>query len=424
MSVGQVDAPPGASAASLPPEGSVPVAQPLALVGFEYSLDTASLDSLESVTRTMTSDRIEEGFSGSHLTEEVGLFFTCHRSEVFLLVRAPEEVDRWRALLPGEPERWKCREGRELVRHLVSVAAGRESLAFGELEVREQLRAAARTIHSRHPRPVLRAMYTGAADAADELFPPGSSARSIASIAGEKLLAEIGPSSPRVLVVGAGTVGLQVARSLGRTARVTLVYHARPPEPSVLQAVGARAVPLAQLRAELPSADAVVTAAKFGDRGLRAADLPRDHPLWLLDLGMPRNIDPAVRELPHVRLIDLEALHAEAPSAARSGEDEARVRAGADRLFDRLSPLLVEPWIDLVRSAAEELRQAELANARPFLGELDADQEAAIERLTERLVAHLLLGPTERIRSLPPGPEGDLPRQIAVEILRPRPTDP
>jgi hypothetical protein len=76
MSVGQVDAPPGASAASLPPEGPVPVAQPLALVGFEYSLDTASLDSLESVTRTMTSDRIEEGFSGSHLTEEVGLFFT------------------------------------------------------------------------------------------------------------------------------------------------------------------------------------------------------------------------------------------------------------------------------------------------------------------------------------------------------------
>jgi glutamyl-tRNA reductase len=424
ISLSPVDSPSAAATASLAPHDRQTLVQPLSLVGFEYSLDTGSLDSLESVTRTITVARVDEWFSRFRRTEEIGLFSTCHRMEVILLVRELEEVERWRQILPGAPSRWEHREGRELARHLVSVAAGRESLAFGEIEVREQLRAAARLIRSRHPRPVLRKMYDGAADAADELSPRGSSACSIAAIASEKLLALVGQASPRVLVVGAGTVGLQVARRLGRSAQVTIAYHERPPEALDLEATGARSIPLPQIPAELPSTDAIVTAAKFGDRGLGIADLPAHRPLLLLDLGMPRNIDPAVRELPNVRLVDLGELHAEVRRVPRPDGDALRVHAFADRLFDQLAPLLLEPWIDLVRNAAEALRQAELANARPYLGNLDPDQEVAIERLTRRLVARLLIAPTERVRSLPSGPEGDLPRQIALEILRPLPGAP
>ena len=62
---------------------------------------------------------------------------------------------------------------------------------------------------------------------------------------------------------------------------------------------------------------------------------------------------------------------------------------------------------------------AELANARPYLGELHPGQELALERLTQRLVSRLLAAPTERIRSLPSGEEGKLQRRIALELFRP-----
>jgi glutamyl-tRNA reductase len=168
----------------------------------------------------------------------------------------------------------------------------------------------------------------------------------------------------------------------------------------------------------------VVTAAKFGNHGLHAPDFPLDHPLVLVDLGMPRNIDPGVREIPTVRLIDLEELHARAGKRFSVDAADARVEELAERFSLRLEPLLLAPWIDSFRRTAEEIRRSELEVARSFLGRLDPDQEAAIERLTQRLVARLLDSPTERIRSLPPGPAGDLLRRLAVDLLRPGPTDP
>ena len=407
------------------PDGAFePLARPLSLFGLEFSLDTASLDALETVARSVTGARIGGWFPRFPGTEEVALLSTCHRVELALLVRFPEEVDRWRDVLPGDRSSWKVREGREVVHHLFRVAAGRESLAVGEAEVRDQVRAAGGSTESRHPRPVLRELFSGAAGAAEEVAPSVPTSCSIASIAASRLLGLVGRPLPRVLVVGSGTVGRQVTESLASSARVTVVYHRRPPEESFLRSTGARAVRLERLAAEIADSEAVVTAAKFGNHGLRASDLPRDRPLVLVDLGVPRNIDPNVRGLPNARLVDLEELHALAGGFARSGDQDVRVEELASRFSDRLERLLLEPWIDAFRRTAEEIRRSELALARSFLGRLDPGQEVAIERLTQRLVARLLLPPTERIRSLPPGPEGDRQRRFAVDLLRPRSIDP
>jgi glutamyl-tRNA reductase len=396
---------------------------PLALFGLEFSLDTASLDALEAVTRSVTKAQVSDWFSRFEGTEEVALLSTCHRVELVLLARFPEEVDRWRDILPGSRSSWKLREGRDVVRHLFRVAAGRESLAVGEAEVRHQVRAAQGSIKSRHPRPVLRALFVGAAAAAGEVCPSVPSARSIGAIAARRLLDLVGRPFPHVLVVGSGTVGRQVTERLSSSARVTLVFHRRPPEDAFLRATGARAVRLDQLRDELASCDAVVTAAKFGNHGLYASDLPRDRPLVLVDLGVPRNIDPGVRELPNARLVDLEELRALSGRFELDDPHDARVEELAGGFSDRLERLLLEPWIDTFRRAAEEVRRSELANARSFLGKLDPSQETAVDRLTQRLVARLLLLPTERIRSFPPGPEGDLQRRFALALLRPYSAD-
>jgi glutamyl-tRNA reductase len=427
-----VPAVPVAHASSLPAASAAPdpaptvdeAAMPLSLFGLEFSLDTSSIDALEAVARAVTPQRIGEWFARQPGTEEVARLSTCHRVEIVLLARRPDEPERWRDLLPGSPSSWRLREGRAVVHHLFRVAAGRESLARGEAEVRGQVRGAGRSVQSRHPRPVLRALFDGAANAAGSVAPSVDTSRSIASIAAARLLELVARPLPRVLVIGSGAVGRRVTERLASYARVTVVFHRTPPEAAFLAATGARAVGLDRLHEELGTTDALVTAAKFGDRGLRAADLPRDHPLVLVDLGMPRNIDPDVRDLPAVRLVDLEELHR--PAGRLPGEDDqdALVEGLAGRFSDHLEGLLLEPWIDAFRRAAEDVRRAELAIARPYLGPLGAEQAAAVERLTQRLVARLLLPPTQRIRSLPPGPEGDFKRRFAVELLRPRSADP
>ena len=406
----------------LPPEWTG-VPPPLSLFGLEFSLNTASLDALEEVVRSVTAERVAGWFAREVGLEAVAVLTTCHRVEFGLLASSEEALDRWRQLLPGERDRWRVRTGREAVRHLYRVAAGLESLAVGEVEVRQQVRSAATSVLSRHPRPVLRDLYAGAARSAEEAGPTAGPARSIASIAAARLMALVGTEEPRVLVIGSGTVGQQLVQSLAPRAHVTIAYHQRPPEEGFLRAMGARAVPLDQLSAEVAASDAIVTAAKFGNHGLRAADLPQGRPLLLIDLGVPRNIDPGVRALPNVRLVDLEELHALPGSRDDASVLTRRVDRLADRYADRVERLLLEPWVDAIRRTAEEVRRVELARARDYLGVLDPEQELAIDQLTRRLVARLLLAPTERLRALPPGPEGDLGRRVAVELLHPLPPD-
>jgi glutamyl-tRNA reductase len=397
---------------------------PLALYGLEFSLDTASLDALETVARSVTPTQLGAWFARFRETEEAALLATCHRVELTLLVGSLEEVDRWRAALPGDRGSWTVREGREVIHHLFRVASGRESLAVGESEVRQQVRAAGRLIHSRHPRPVLHELFAAAVTAADQTGSPGTSAPSIAAIASKRLLELVDQPRPRVLVVGSGLVGRQVTERLAPVAQVTLVFHERPPEEAFLLTNSARAAPLARLSKELAECDAVVTAAKFGHRGLRAADLPRDHPIVLVDLGMPRNIDPGVRSVPSVQLVDLEELHRRSGRPLASDSSDGRIEQLADQFADRLELILWEPWIDAFRRAAERIRRSELSVARPFLGSLSPDQETAVDRLTVRLVGRLLSAPTERLRSLPPGPEGDLQRRMLLDLLRPDLEDP
>lgn len=396
----------------------------LSLFGLEFSLDTSSLDALEGVVRTLTQDRLHGWFSDIPSTEEVALLATCHRVELLLLTGSATALESWRERLPGDRSSWKLREGREVVHHLFRVASGRESLAVGEGEVRHQVRGSRGSVESRHPRSVLRDLLDGAVEAADELFPEVPPSRSIAFVAAARLLEVLPSSRPAVLVIGSGTIGRQVTERLAPFARVTVVYHQKPPDRAFLSGTGARAVRLDQMGPELADCDAVVTAAKFGSRGLRVSDLPRDRPIVLLDLGVPRNIDPEVRSLPNARLIDLQDLRALPARSDAVPEEDLRVAELAERFSERVERLLLEPWVDAVRRAAEELRRAELAQARPFLGTLGPDQEAAVERLTQRLVARLLLAPSERIRSLPPGPEGDFQRRLAVALLRPAPSDP
>ncbi|MHB1434506.1 MAG: glutamyl-tRNA reductase [Thermoplasmata archaeon] len=405
-----------------PGPGPAPSLEPLRLVGFELSLRTARIEVLESASTSLDLAWAEREFRDRPDVQEVALLKTCHRVELFLLLRSSAGLPAWRAGLELRGSGWTERTGLDAVRHLFYVASGLESLAVGEREVRQQIRSAIGTVQSRHPRPVLRELLGAAVAAADREFPRVDPSRSIAAVAVSRLQQLVGPPFPRVVVVGSGVVGRQIAEMLAPTARVTLVYHRRPPDAGFLRSIGARAAPVDRLVEELAVCDAVVAAAKSGRAVITPPTIPRDRPVVLMDLGVPRNIAPEVRRLPQARLVDLGDLYGDmpppAPRAPAGVEEAAR---DAARVLDQRA---LEPWVAVLRREVERIRRAELASARPYLGELTEAQEQALERLTRRLVGRLLDGPTERIRALSASPEDEQIRRWALELLTPDSPEP
>ena len=286
-------------------EGEVPGS--LAIHSFELSLPRVTLDDLDRASRHLDEAWLRVR-SLSDDTEEVVVLSTCHRVELYVVLRSSLGLKRWSESLPVDRAAWKLRSGREAVRHLFRVAVGLESMVPGEADIRHQVRAAGRGGLSRSPRPILRDLFGRAAQAADLLAPPGSSASSVASLAAERLVARLGPARPRVVVLGAGMAGKRVLESLGPAAELCVVFHDRPPQPALIAKLGARAVPRERLAEELEQADALVCASRATSYCVGPEHLPKGRNLLVVDLGVPRNVDPSVRAIPGLELWDLEDL--------------------------------------------------------------------------------------------------------------------
>lgn len=385
---------------------------------FECSLATGSLNELEQTARQLDDGRIEALWDLEPGVRELGVVRTCHRAEVVALHSEP--LREFARKLPGRPDGWRVREGFDAIEHIYRVAAGLESLAWGEREVRQQIERASHSVKSRHPRPVLAGLFHRAVEAVQGVDASIGPRRSIASIAASCVLEEAAPMFPRVLVVGAGTVGTQVVEALGPYARATIVYRHKAPSEAFLRTTGARAVPVAHLREELPWCDVLVAAAKAGERILGRADLEgRAQGLVLVDLGLPRNVDPDVAELCCVRLIDLEELHRRRAPPAEASEFEERVGELAVDGARQLSTVLDASNLDHLMRAIEELRRIELERAGPHFAGLTLEERAAIEHFSQRLVRQLMRAPLGRLRALPPGPERELAIDRASRLLHP-----
>jgi glutamyl-tRNA reductase len=152
----------------------------------------------------------------------------------------------------------------------------------------------------------------------------------------------------------------------------------------------------------------------------RQAGEPRS-PLVMLDLGVPRDVEPEVRALPGVFLADLDGLR-----AVLETEDDGRVAE-----VERVRRLIAEessgfmtwqrevrlgPVIRALRARAEEIRRRELARAEARLTGLDASERAVVEAVTRRLVNKLLHEPMVRGKALAAGPDGDLYSRMLREL--------
>lgn len=358
--------------------------------------------------------------SRDHVSEAVVLA-TCNRTEIYvkaerfhgafedlrdLLVELSDVApDRF---LPHLTVLWDD----EAIEHLFAVAAGLDSAVLGEVEVQGQVRAAQRLASEEGTLgPTLELAFRHALGAGKRVRTETSIATHTASVAHaavEIARDRLGGDAPldgaTVAVVGAGKMATSMARSLAQAgSQVVVANRSAQRGAQLAEEVGGRAVALADLSVELGSARAVLCGTASSSTVLGPDQLAGVSDLVVVDIAMPRDVDPAVGELAGIDLFDMD-------DVAR------RTEAGLDRRRDEVASarLIVEdevlryqnattaraagPIIASVRTRAEQLRLLELERHASKIEALDADTQALVDQVTKAMLAKLLHEPSVRLR--------------------------
>jgi len=411
----------------------------MSLLAVGISHQTAPVALLEQVSMTGddTVKTLHELVDSEHVSEALVLA-TCNRIEVFA------EVDRFHGGITDVSRVLARHAGASVeelspyitvhyedqaIGHLCTVAAGLDSMVVGETQVLGQLRSAyalaqAEGTVGRELHPIAqRALRVGKRVHAETGIDKAGA--SLVSVALDRVSATLGDLAGRpVLVVGAGSMGALAATTLARRGAAVTVSSRTPASAARLaEAVGGRQADLEQLAEELTAADVLVTCTGatgtvIGTDVVSAALAARDgRPLAIVDLALPRDVDPAVAALPGVHVVDLAMLQGERaahPGQPVAGSVAADDIAAAHALVELETSLLraerqaaaVAPTVSALRSQAAEVVDAELLRLSTRLPDLDAKARGEIARTVRRVVDKLLHEPTVRVKELAGAPGG------------------
>jgi glutamyl-tRNA reductase len=355
---------------------------------------------------------------------------TCNRTELYLAAadtetagdRATEALADLGRISRADLEPYLYRlEQESAATHLFRVAAGLDSLVPGEGEIQGQVRSAYErgAVGPLLDRLFRQALHTGKRVRTETAI--GESPASVASAAAALAAQVFGDlSGRRIVVIGAGKVGELAARNLvSRGAQLSFVANRTVDRASSLaDRFGGVALPLDRVDEELAAADIVVssTAARdlILDRGQieRALQGRKGRPLLLVDLAVPRDIDPAAKDLQGCFLYDIDDLQSVVEETLTGRREEAiraeEIVAGEGERFNAwLASLESVPAIASLRERAEAIRRGELAKAAPRLVGLSERERHAVESVTNQIVNKLLHQPIMRLKEAGLGDEDD-----------------
>jgi glutamyl-tRNA reductase len=337
---------------------------------------------------------------------------TCNRTELYVAAADAEAAEReavavLASLEPEvEPALYRLHD-RAAAHHLFRVAAGLDSLVPGEGEILGQVRAAHElgTTGPLLDRVFRQALHAGRKVRAQTAI--GQSPASVSAAAAALAEQVFGSLEGRsILLLGAGKVSDQAARNLrSRGAEITLVANRKTERERIHEELSAVDVVIAST-----SAPGLVLEAATVSQALRSR---RGRRLLLVDLAVPRDLDPAIGELDGCYLYDiddLEQIVVETLSLRRREAERAEtiVAAEVERFHEWQASLDVVPAIASLRARAEEIREAELQKAESLLGRLDESQRRAVEAVTAQIVNKLLHLPTVRMKQAAAAADGVL----------------
>ena len=398
----------------------------LLVVGLSYR--TAPVPVLERVSLSAEDlPKVLGELHGDDTISEVLALSTCNRVEVYADVArfhpAVAEITNVLARHAGVPvtdlsEHLYVHFAEAAAEHMFSVASGMNSMVVGESQILGQLRSAY-------------ALATGAATIGTVLHDLAQTAlrvgkrvhsetgidragASVISVALDQAERELGSlHGRRAVIVGAGSMGSLAGATLRRRGVAEIVIVNRSPErsTSLAASLGGRAVGLAELATEIAAADLVVSST--GATGLvvevSAVGNRAARPLVVLDVALPRDVDPAVATLPGVTYVDLDSLRAD---GAMVSDSEVALAGAvlAEELAKYLAQqqaLAVAPTVTALRARAGQVVDVELARLDARMPGLDPAVRNEVADAVRRAVEKVLHAPTVRVKELAATPGGD-----------------
>ncbi len=370
---------------------------------------------------------------------------TCNRVEVTL---ASEEGASGDSMVDGflaetrnvEPVRFQPYlyrySGGDAIRHLFRVACSLDSMVVGEPQILGQLKSAYAVAREHGAvSGFLETLLGRAFNVAKRVRTEteiGSSAVSV-SFAAVELAREIfGSLKDRsILLIGAGKMSEASARHLSRNGvtRIFVANRTLARAEEMARMFQGSIVDYSRLQEALPEMDIVLTSSAAPEFVLtreqvkRAVEARRNRPVFLIDIGVPRNVEPSVNELANVFLYDIDDLREVvgrnvSNRAEIATEAERIVAEETERMIGRLKMREVTPVIVSLQEQLETMRAAELLRFRSKLGTLSAEQEEAVEQLTRGIVNKIAHGPVTELRHQAAQPGGMQMIDVIRKVFR------
>lgn len=378
-----------------------------------------------------------------HLAEAV-LLSTCNRTEVYahatLFHPAMQDVRDFLADTSGvDPDEFSdllyAYHDDAAVSHLFSVAAGLDSMIIGEGEILGQVREAWQTAEREAASgPLLGRTFRHAIEVGKRARTEtgiGRHAVSVSSAAVSLATHRLGSlDDRRVLVLGAGDMGEAMVLALAGAGvhEIVVANRTRSRAEELAARVGGRTIPFETITDALVDCDVVLVSTGASDVLVERAEVERvmtsrgGRALLVVDIGVPRNIDPGAGEVFGVTLLDIDDLRAYGEQSLEQRRQEiGKVR---DLLAEELDRHRIErgarevaPLVTALRARADDIRVGELERSRPRLAGLEPEQRDAVEALTQAIVNKLLHEPTVRLKDAAGSARSALYADALVELF-------
>ncbi len=364
---------------------------------------------------------------------EAMVLSTCNRVEI--AVSAEDAIDpvatvfgflqESRGVTPEElgPSLYH-HEGRDAIHHLFRVASSLDSMVVGEPQILGQLKAA--YTHAKANdclNGLLENVVARAFNVAKRVRSEtgiGQMAVSVSYAAVELARKIFGTLSGRtVMIVGSGKMSELAARHLRRSGASHIFVTNRTYERAQELAAIFQGTPVEYQRflGILPEVDIVITSSGAPhyiltrDEMERVIAARRNKPMFLIDIAVPRNIEPLVNEIDNIFLYDIDDLQEVVDTNLRERFKEAEraeelVSQEVERMMARLKVQEVAPTIVSLQGQLEEIRAGEVERVRRKLGPLTPEQEDALETLTRSIVNKIAHGPISELRRQAGRPDG------------------
>ena len=367
----------------------------------------------------------EIGASLDALTEladarEIVLLSTCNRTEVYVVASDGDAAQAvWSALsqrLGTDASQYGyVRRDREAAAHLFRVASGMDSMVLGEAQIHGQVREAWE-LSRPHSGPVLNRLFQTSLHVAGRVRNETSLSRGAASVssASVQLARQIFGSlaGKRAMILGAGEMAELALECLAaQGVRAAVVANRTFERATALAAkYSATAMHYEECWTALKDVDVLVCSTAAPRAVVTPAHVEPalaargDRPLCILDIALPRDVEPGVGELSNVFLYNLDDLQAVVSSNLERRQSdlptaEALIEVESSRYWEWVAGLAAVPVLSELRARMDAVREAELAEAIRRLGSLEPGERAAVEELSRRLMNKFLHEPSVRLRA-------------------------